>query len=136
MFTNVMPNYKFKRLIRPFQLSIYLRIIRRCYKQFGLERSLQTLSKARYKLRILIRYDFVWITLIVQQKLSTKYISPIFYRVSFVSGQKEFPFGSFINSCKYYIENIVTFDRLQYIFENDCQEYYHEVEDNCIYRLQ
>ncbi len=107
-----MSNYEFEYLIRLFRLSVYLQIIHRYYKQFGLEYSPQTLLEAGYKFKISIQYNLVRTTLIVQQKLSTKYIGPVFYRISLVSGQKEFPFENFIDGCKYCIESIITFDRL------------------------
>src|SRR6266699_815999 len=68
------------------RLSVCLQMIRRCYKQFGLERSPQVLPKAGYKFRIPVRYDPVRTAPIAQQKLSAKYVGSVFYGVSFVSG--------------------------------------------------
>ncbi len=61
----MMLNCEFKRLIRPFQLSVCLRMIRRCYKQLGLERFLQAFLKVGYKLRIFIQYNLIWTISIV-----------------------------------------------------------------------
>ena len=135
MFASVMPNCEFEHLIRLFRLSICLWIIYRYYKQLGLERFLQAFPKTGRKFRILVRYDPVQTIPIAQQKLSIKYIGPVFYGVSFVSKQKKLSFGSFISGCEYCIESIVVFDHLQYIFGSNYRECYHKVEDDRIYRL-